>query len=133
MSPKATKYDNLPGQEKEKEVKEEKFVIFKILLCCFWGCIFTLFITIYLYIDSVLEDRNDINNKNRTIYEPYLFKNTNNYANCTIENPCIYTCGNIKKNFDIIPEDCEYNDYMNIILSICIILLIIGCLNCIFS
>mgnify|MGYP001185300900 FL=1 len=132
MSSKDAKYDNLPGQE-TKETKEDNFFIFKILLCCFWICIFAIIFIIYLYIHSVLDERIDIDNKNTTIYKPYLYKNTNNYANCTLENPCIYSCNDVKKYFDRIPEDCEYNDYMNIILGICIVLIIIACINCICS
>lgn len=132
MSSKKAKYGNLPGHE-TKETKEENFCIFKILLCCFWICIFTIIFIIYLYINSVLDERNDIDNKNTTIYKPYLYENTNNYANCTLENPCIYSCNDVKKYFDRIPKDCEYNDYMNIILGICIVLFIIGCIDCICS
>ena len=127
-------YKKLSKEEIEKiqKKKDEIFarrmkILLSILLLIF---IFIIYL-IYLYISTTLEDREVIDESNSTINGPYIDIPTNILINCSNEEPCVKDCHYIKTHIHRIPEECEYDDYMDYILIIFGILCGCGIINCI--
>ena len=81
-----------------------------------------------LWYDSIMKDRKEIDNKKVLITHPVMDYSVDppQINQCSHSEMCVYDC--------TLQEDkksCEYTDYLWLLDIIIIILLIVGCLNCI--
>ena len=71
------------------------------------------------------EEREIIDSRNTTISTHVIDHETGHYYDCTPDEPCIFECPYIKSNLHRNPDDCEYDDWMDIWI---IVLKVLGCI-----
>ena len=87
-------------------------------------------LTVYNYHRTVMDEREETDMRNTSIYEPFLDKYTDKHINCTQQYPCKYTCGYVKEHFRQHPDDCEYEDWHHVIRIVCEVWLVIAVIGC---
>ena len=77
------------------------------------------------WIEETNEEREIIDSRNTTISTHIIDHETGHYYGCTPDEPCIFECPYIKSNLHRNPDDCEYDDWMDIWI---IVLKVLGCI-----
>ena len=121
-------------QKKEEKSEFQRFNIILGSCLCFICFLFVNFIigTIYWY-QSDMEDRDRIDHRNITISEKLIDYTTNDVIKCTNNHPCYFTCSYVREHFEKTPHECEYKDYLNIIIIIIEVWLVVAVLGCLCS
>ena len=96
-----------------------------------------IIVSINDYIEGTNEAREIIDLRNTTITEHVIdFENQNEYINCTPLQSCRFQCSYIKLNLHKHPDECKYDDWMDIwevILKILGVILLIHCICACFQ
>ena len=111
-------------------------------ICMGCSCLLVIILIIVFIIRSVvgyIEETNDqrdiIDSRNTTISSPVTDYETDpdNYIKCSHDNPCRFECSYVKDNLHKHPDECEYDDWMDILSIVLDILICICLINCICS
>ena len=86
-----------------------------------------------LWYDSIMKDRKEIDNKTVLITHPVMDYSVDppQINQCSHSEMCVYDCKYVRETLQEDKKSCEYTDYLWLLDIIIIILLIVGCLNCI--
>ena len=128
--------ETVPVLKKEEEKTDGTLrfnIIFGSCLCllCFIFVSFIVLITTWYQGD--MEERDRIDHRNITVSEKWIDYTTNDVIKCSNNNPCYFTCNYVREHFEKNPHECEYKDYLNIIIIIIEVWLVLAVLGCMCS
>jgi hypothetical protein len=109
-------------------------------ICMICSCLLVIILIIVLitykflqYIEETNDQREVVDSRNTTISSPVTDYETDpdNYIRCSHDNPCRFECSYVKNNLHKHPDECEYDDWMDILSIILDIFICICILHCI--